>query len=1065
MKISTLVTRNLGYYWRNHAAVAAGVAVAVAVLAGALLVGDSVRGSLRDLVLSRLGKTDSVVTSSAIFREKLAGAFQGSAPLTTLEAVVSKDRGRRIGGVQVYGVDERFWQFQGEPQPADGAGISVALARDLDFHDGEAVLVRVPKYSAIPLESLHGRKDDAGRTLRLNPRVLAGAAGEFSLRPQQGDVRAVFVPLHRLQRDLKTEGHVNTLLLPASADAAAALRSAFTLDDLGVRIRVLDNPKSLAIEKESTLLDDALIQPVMATAQAMKLTPQPMFTYLVNTVRVGGREIPYSLVTATEDRGVWLNDWAARELAAKAGDTVEIEYYVWQEGGALSTAKASFRLDGVSPMGAFDPGMAPEYPGITTSKRLVDWDPPFPMDMKRIRPRDEAYWDRFHTTPKLILPLKESQRLWPSRFGSLTAIRLRLDESQEPAAARDEFARRLRAAIDPGKAGLTVFPARAQSLAASRGATDFSEYFVYFSFFLVVSAVMLVGLFFKLGVEQRSKEIGVLRTIGFAPAALRRIFLREGVLLAAIGGVIGVLGAAGYGWLIMEGLRTWWIGAVGTTLLRLHLGGPTLAYGFAGGLITSVLVIAWTLRGLEAVTPRGLVHGSPAAVRTTSRVLPAVTAICAVLGLGLLAASTAGAIGRTAGFFGAGSLLLIAALAGLRAWLGSTRGGIGTVARLGLRNAAFRPGRSTLCIALIASATFIIVAIDAFRRAPEPLTDKKAGHGGFALLAESLLPVVYDPNTAAGQENLNLAGRTDLAGVHFTSFRLKPGDDASCLNLYEPRNPRILGAPASFLQEGRFRFQESLEQSANPWLLLEKESSDGTIPAIADANSMTYVLHRNLGDEFVLDAGGAHPIRLRLVAALADSVLQGELIISEKNFLRVFPEQQGFRFFLVDAPSERARTVAAALAEALSDYGVSAVETRERLDTFHRVENTYLSTFQTLGGLGLVLGTLGLAAVLLRNVLEQRRELALLRAVGYRAVHLAALVLAENIFLLGAGLLSGTLAAVVAITPALTERGGHWPLVSWVFLLPGVLITGLAASIAAVAAAIRSPILPALRSE
>ena len=53
------------------------------------------------------------------------------------------------------------------------------------------------------------------------------------------------------------------------------------------------------------------------------------------------------------------------------------------------------------------------------------------------------------------------------------------------------------------------------------------------------------------------------------------------------------------------------------------------------------------------------------------------------------------------------------------------------------------------------------------------------------------------------------------------------------------------------------------------------------------------------------------------------------------------------------------------------DFGADATGTAERLAQFHRVENTYLSTFQALGGLGLILGTMGLATVLLRNVLER----------------------------------------------------------------------------------------------
>ena len=115
--------------------------------------------------------------------------------------------------------------------------------------------------------------------------------------------------------------------------------------------------------------------------------------------------------------------------------------------------------------------------------------------------------------------------------------------------------------------------------------------------------------------------------------------------------------------------------------------------------------------------------------------------------------------------------------------------------------------------------------------------------------------------------------------------------------------------------------------------------------------------------------------------------------------------------------------------------------TGERLANFHRVENTYLSTFQMLGSLGLLLGTLGMAAVLLRNVLERRRGLTLLRAVGYNASHLALMVIAENFFLLACGLLTGAVCAVLAIAPVLFERGGRAPGLSLGFLLLAVLIS------------------------
>jgi hypothetical protein len=171
-----------------------------------------------------------------------------------------------------------------------------------------------------------------------------------------------------------------------------------------------------------------------------------------------------------------------------------------------------------------------------------------------------------------------------------------------------------------------------------------------------------------------------------------------------------------------------------------------------------------------------------------------------------------------------------------------------------------------------------------------------------------------------------------------------------------------VGVRHDFIAAGRFAFRRSLnrsdEERENPWQLLEGEQRDEAIPVIADANSMQYVLHRSLGDDIVINHGG-RPVTLRLVAALSDSIFQGELLMSEANFLKLFPEQEGYQFLLVSASPPQAQEIAATIEDRLADRGADASLTAERLAEFHRVENTYLSTFQTLGGLGLLLGTIG----------------------------------------------------------------------------------------------------------
>jgi ABC-type antimicrobial peptide transport system permease subunit len=176
----------------------------------------------------------------------------------------------------------------------------------------------------------------------------------------------------------------------------------------------------------------------------------------------------------------------------------------------------------------------------------------------------------------------------------------------------------------------------------------------------------------------------------------------------------------------------------------------------------------------------------------------------------------------------------------------------------------------------------------------------------------------------------------------------------------------------------------------------------------------------------------------------------------------LFPSEQGYRYFLLDTPN--GDEAATTLEDRLSDFGFDAQSTHERLASFHRVENTYLSTFQLLGGLGLALGTLGMAAVLLRNVLERRRELALMRAVGYNSSHFAVMVITENVLMLCLGLAVGFVCALLAIAPVLFERGGK-PNISLGLLLLAILLSGATASLVATIAALRSPLLPALRSE
>ena len=263
---------------------------------------------------------------------------------------------------------------------------------------------------------------------------------------------------------------------------------------------------------------------------------------------------------------------------------------------------------------------------------------------------------------------------------------------------------------------------------------------------------------------------------------------------------------------------------------------------------------------------------------------------------------------------------------------------------------------------------------------------------------------------------------------------------------------------------------ESDAERANPWLLLSRQFDDGAVPVVADATSMQYVLHVGVGDTFSIDTGGERPLVLRFVGALQRQRAAGRARdVGGRSSSGSF---RSSRAIVCSSSTRRpcaslgdARALAGLVERELQPFGVDATVTSERLAAFHRVENTYLSTFQALGGLGLLLGTIGLAAVMFRNVLERRRELALLRAVGYNTRRMTIMIVAEAALLLGAGLAAGTGCAAIAIAPAWLGRGGSAARCGLVLLLAAVVVAGLVSSAIATRAALGGRILEALRAE
>lgn len=1122
------IVASLRHHRRIHVAVALGVAAATAVLSGALLVGDSVRGSLRDLTLQRLGQIDSALVTGHFFRAALAREVGGEPAILmpgTLEAGSGHDA-RRATKVSIVGVEDGFWKLgEGGPEnslAAESAAITEPLARELDVKRGDSILLRISTADAIPADSPLGEKTETsiGRRVRVAEVLPSVGLARFALQPSQQLPRNVFVPLGTLQRVLDRAGRANAILVAGNIDTAKLKPE---LTDYGLRIEAVDSPvKYVEVSADQLVLPDAVI------AAAAKAFPgnelQPVVTYLANSLVVGGgdmeRRIPYSTITGVDalagigpllddsgkpiplaDDEIALNRWAADDLGAKLGDMVTVNYYEPESAhGVLREHEPPLELqlaaivelakDG-RPTAASDPKLTPELKGVTDQASISDWDLPFEL-VERIRPRDEDYWDAYRTTPKAFVSLATAKRQWGSRWGTISLLRVPIASAPSQAQSKTHGAivwveKKLLDELEPADAGLAFLPVKELGLAASSGTTPFDALFLGFSFFLIAAAVMLIALLFKLGVEQRAQELGTLGAVGLRPQRISWMLSVEGLLVAAIGATAGVALGIVYAWIIILGLRTWWLAAVSTPFITLHVTWPSLMIGWFVGLVVSGLTIAWSIRRLVRQPVGRLLSGATEV--PNGGAMPSSghwsrwreAALALSVALALIGTQVDGEM-RAGIFFGSGAVVLALLLGEVRHRLrqlgqSNTAPASFSLARLAALNLTRHPGRSTLTIGLVAAATFLIAAISAFR-----LDTGVEGTGGFTFVATSDQPIHFDLNMPAGRHELGFSDADDKRLDEFITYSLRvaEGEDASCLNLYRPTQPRVLGLPAKFLNRGGFGWADfaslqSNDMYASPWSLLEKplgtdQHGQPIVPVVLDASTAIYSLHlKGVGSRLAIRDAAGREVALEVVGLLKNSVLQGNLLISEANFLKLFPDTGGYRMFLmeprIDAPAVDTASVAKTLESTLAADGFDVVEVNDQLAGFLAVQNTYLSTFQSLGALGLLLGTVGLAVVQLRSVLERRGELALMRAAGFRPRRLVEMVVLENGVLLVGGLAVGLVAAAVALIPQWMPEEASVPWLTLTGLLGTIAVVGILTGWLATRSALRAPIVGALRGE
>ncbi|MDG1326356.1 MAG: FtsX-like permease family protein [Opitutales bacterium] len=1087
MSFWKIIANNLLYFRRQNLGVALGVALCAMVLIGALTVGDSVRSTLSKIAEARIGKADMVLLATdGFFREELANEIATELEDGTVVAPVVVSRGTislpdgsgRVGNVQVLGVEESFWQLAPDTAhspigswankknwPEWGAGNFFAnerLHKLLKVADQGRIILRIEEPSLFSRDApLSGERDNKFVSFngKLSGPVSADGFGHFGIQGNQREPLTLFVPLKTLQKRMfrsfdeengKTD-FANFLLLgrPGSGiidekSTRLALEKSWTLSDAGISVKLLRDTSAFSVRARQVFLNSSLEK----AAQSIDSNATGVLTYLVNAIETENAEgngsglIPYSMVSAVDPKRVlfmpddWredeiiLNQWAIDDLGIKIGDSITLRYFSVSKRRKLVEDSKKFILRGICPnppkmVEGEESDWTPQFPGLSDAESCGEWDTGIPITNK-IRPKDEEYWNQHRGSPKAYISLNAGQELWTNRWGSLTGLRF----SREIHSPR-KFEKKLRNVMSANQAGLIFQSLRADAKAGSESPVDFGQLFLSFSFFVIIAALALTGMLFAFSIEQRNRQAGLLLALGIPRKKVRLLVLGEGLCVSILGVLLGVGLAVLYGQSMISLLSGDWSGAVSGASFEYSIRMQSIIGGGAAALLMSLLAMAWSTRRQLKFEPRELlsagenlnkINPNRKQKKWSGSLISSFVFLFGAAGLGM--STDFSAPGASEGFFGAGAMLLLSGIFYFRHYLGQ-KAGLGKkelkdAKELSNRNMGRRTGRSLVTMSSMAAGTFLVVSTGAFRKSlPISPENPSSGTGGFSLIGESALSIYDDLNGAEGRELYDL-NETLMQNTQVVPLRIREGDDASCLNLNKAVRPRIYGVKPDEMID-RFSF------ASGDWSMLKSALPDGKIPAVVDQNTMMWALKKGIGDEIEFLDGEGRIFSVQLVAAVKGSILQGALYISEEQFMKRFPQQGGYRSYLIVTPFSETRNMQSYLEDKFSNYGLELRESTTRLAELQKVENTYLAIFQGLGGLGMLLGTVGLAVVVVRNLAERSKEFGAMEALGYRLGHLRNLAFSEHFTLALWGLGVGSFSAVLAIVPAIFGKVGQFP--------------------------------------
>lgn len=1065
------ILASLWYFRKQHIAVFLATVISTGVLTGALIVGDSVKYSLTNLVDKRLGNIEyALVSGDRFVSSQLASKIAKDLNIPTASVLmmqgiaINSQNHKRINKAQIIGTDNSFWTLSNINIPELNIGeaiISQNTAEKLNLKIDDEILLRIKNADVIPLNTPFTNIEDNNVALKLTIVGLADndKLGQFSFRSNQNSPYNIFINRDFLAKKLELKDLSNIIVTDGSASITEnelnnSLKNCWTLKDAGLQVNQIEKNGTFELISNRIFID----KPISIKISDIGPSSEEILTYFVNSISFNNKETPYSFITSASDsflgeplskNEIIINSWLANDLNANIGDTLHVTYFVTGPLRTLAEETRQFTVKRIihSDDLLADQDLMPTFPGLTDAGNCKDWETGIPIDLKKIRDKDEKYWEDFKGTPKGFISLEKGLEIWDNRFGNYTAVRYNGNIT------KDELEKEILSKISPSDINLSFRDVRTEGVNAASNGIDFGELFLSLSFFVIAAAILLTILTYSLNAESRMSEVGVLTALGFSKKQIISLRFYESVIPIIISSVIGGLLGILYNKSIISGLNSIWNDAVHADILDIYINPSTVVIGILIGVIISLLSIYIVTKVKLKRTTISVINDITIGIKKGKKMflyLMSILGLAGSIGIGIYSvlnlSDISSSLTLSAGFlFLVGCIALLVIILIPRTDGNITLKNTNGINQLAIKNARRNIVRSIAVIALLAIGTFTIIITGANRLTFSGTENQReSGTGGYSFWVENTVPLLHNLNTDDGKKQYGLEDEPILNNVNFVQFHKLPGDDASCLNLNQVQLPQIIGVPANkFDSLHAFSFAKLYSEYSSPWLELNKDYGSGIIPAFADQTVIQWGLLKSVGDTLIYTNESGENIKLLLVGGLSSSVFQGNILISDSAFIANFPSSSGSEIMLVDIQGDNTKEVENLLTNQLADYGVEINSASERLAGFYSVTNTYLTIFMILGGLGVILGTIGLGIVLIRNMIERKHEIAILGALGFNKSQIFNLILTENIFLLISGIVIGVLSAFIGILPSLLSPAFHIP-GSFLFLVVlGVFISGL----------------------